>query len=204
MLKKVRTFRSTFTLYTANDVVGEGGAGIVYQVTDEESNPFAVKVVKPENVTRDRLKRFKNELRFCQENRHPNILTVLDHGFAETENKPSPFYVMPLYDGSLRSLMAKPIPSDRLVRFVDQLLDGLEAAHLKGVVHRDFKPENVLLDSKNDRLLLADFGIARFRQEELFTLVETSSKNVLPTSSTQPPSSVCEMLPSTIAPIYMR
>src|SRR5262249_39876882 len=62
---------------------------------------------------------------------------------------------------------------DRILRYFDHLLDGVEAAHLKGVIHRDLKPENVLYDPAHDALVVADFGIAHFAEDELYTLVET-------------------------------
>jgi serine/threonine protein kinase len=58
--------------------------------------------------------------------------------------------------------------------YFSQLLDGVEAAHLQQVVHRDLKPENVLHDTKSDQLTVADFGIAQFEEEELYTLIETT------------------------------
>jgi serine/threonine protein kinase len=60
-----------------------------------------------------------------------------------------------------------------------QFLDGVEAAHLKNVVHRDLKPENILVLRKEDRLVIADFGIAQFRQDELWTAVETQATDRL-------------------------
>jgi len=69
--------------------------------------------------------------------------------------------------------MERGLSPDRILRYFDHLLDGVEAAHLKGVIHRDLKPENVLYDAPHDALVVADFGIAHFAEDELFTLVET-------------------------------
>jgi serine/threonine protein kinase len=178
-LKKEIVFQSAFTTYTAIDVIGQGGAGCVHKVQDEAENKFAVKVLNPHSLNSERLKRFKNELMFCRNNKHPNILTVLDDGPYTKDGATVPFYVMPLYDSSLRTLINDGIPSEKILPYLSQLLNGVEAAHLKNVIHRDLKSENVLFSSSNDRLVIADFGIARFQEEELYTAVETKAASRL-------------------------
>ncbi len=86
---------------------------------------------------------------------------------------------MPLYDGSLRTLLAAGIPAEKVLYYFSQLLEGVEAAHLQKVVHRDLKPENVLYDESQDRLLVADFGIAHFEVEDFYTDAETSPNDKL-------------------------
>jgi serine/threonine protein kinase len=81
---------------------------------------------------------------------------------------------MPVFDGSLRGLLGPSLAPEQALHYFSQLLDGVEAAHLLGVVHRDLKPENILFDKANDRVLVADFGIAHFREEEIYTSVETN------------------------------
>lgn len=178
-LVKAREFRTTFGVYMATDILGKGGTGTVFQAEDEDGQSVAIKVLDPSKTTREKVKRFKNEIVFCQRNEHPNIVTVTDHGSVTIDGQPTPFYVMPLFGGSLRSVMRGSIAASALLRYLGQLLDALEAAHLQNVVHRDVKPENVLHDIATDTLVLADFGIARFRQEMLFTLVETKKQERL-------------------------
>ena len=80
---------------------------------------------------------------------------------------------MPRYTGSLRDLIQdKRIEPDAVLRFWAQMLDGVEAAHLREITHRDLKPENILYDDKL-RLVIADFGIAEFSGDEIYTVVET-------------------------------
>jgi serine/threonine protein kinase len=98
---------------------------------------------------------------------------VLDHGLYTDGEQEAPFYVMPFYPTSLRTLMASGITHENVLPMFAQCLDGVEAAHLQGVIHRDLKPENILCDRKGDRLVVADFGVAEFAQDELYTLVET-------------------------------
>lgn len=173
------TFKTTFATYEATKILGEGGAGRVYSATDESGGDGAIKLLDPAKATKEKIKRFKNEYTFCSRNTHENILSVHDHGLYYSGKEASPFYVMALYQGSLRALMNQGISPNEALKYFIQILDGVEAAHLQGVVHRDLKPENVLYDQARDRLLVADFGIARFTEEELYTLVETSSNRRL-------------------------
>lgn len=173
-LSKPIIFETAFANFTANVILGEGGAGHVYKANNESGSEFAVKMLDPMKATKERLRRFQNELLFSLKNQHPNIITVVDYGVFRDGKKTSPFYVMPLYAGSLRKLLLSRIPPDKVLVYFSQLLDGMEAAHLFRVVHRDLKPENVLYDEAKNRLLIADFGIARFEEEDLYTAVETA------------------------------
>src|SRR5262249_51522400 len=133
------------------------------------------KLLNSQTATTVKRKRFANEIQFCLRTKHQHVLPVIDHGLyiQDGEKATSPFYVMPTYQGSLRNLMERGLSPDRILRYFDHLLDGVEAAHLKGVIHRDLKPENVLYDPAHDALVVADFGIAHFAEDELYTLVET-------------------------------
>jgi hypothetical protein len=158
--------------------LGSGGTGVVYEVQDSDGNHYALKLLNS-SIDKTRLKRFKNEISFCSTDRHKNIIRVLDHGLASGQGGQSPFYVMPLYSKTLRSLISAGIkPADVLFLF-DQVLDGLEAAHLQGVCHRDLKPENILFDPLKRLIVVADFGIAKFNEEDLHTAVETSNRERL-------------------------
>lgn len=178
-LRKPIVFDTTFETYQATEIIGEGGSARVFKATDDAGRAVAIKLLDPMKATSEKIKRFKNEYRFCSNNPHPHIVPVTDHGVLIDDQKSSPFFVMPLYSGSLRTLLEVGIPTGRVLPYFAQLLDGTEAAHLREVVHRDLKPENVLYYDDADRLLLADFGIARFAEEELYTLVETKSQSRL-------------------------
>ena len=178
-LKKPIVFETAIAIYTAESIVGEGGAGRIYKAKDDSGDVWAIKCLDPGKATKERVKRFKNELQFCYKNEHQNIVAVVDYGVSEHNSIRAPFYVMHLYSGSLRDLMKKGIGVDAVLKYFSQMLDGVEAAHLKKVIHRDLKPENILYDSDKDNLLIADFGIARFEEEELFTAVETDDSSRL-------------------------
>lgn len=88
---KLPIFQTTFATYTANEIIGEGGSARVYSVTDEMGAPFAIKHLDPAQARGQKLKRFKNELYFCLQNKHRNILTVLDYGIYLEESISFPF-----------------------------------------------------------------------------------------------------------------
>jgi serine/threonine protein kinase len=172
-LKSPVTLETAFTAYTVTELLGEGGAGRVYGGTSAEGDHVAVKVLSAPST--DKRRRFKNEISFLQRNTHANIVTVQDTGVAHIGSQfNGPFYVMKRYDGSLRDLMKAGIGHDQILKLFFQILDGVEAAHLKNVIHRDLKPENILYDRKSNTLAIADFGIARFTEDVLATMVQTA------------------------------
>jgi serine/threonine protein kinase len=178
-LRKPIVFETPFNQYNGTDIIGEGGAGRVYIATGDDNNAYAIKLLDSKKATRQKMKRFKNEVEFCSRNRHPNIIAVSDNGNVVDGKKYSPFYVMTLYAGSLRKLLEAGISPDKVLYYFSQLLDGVEAAHLQNVIHRDLKPENVLYDETQDHLLVADFGIAHFEVEDFYTDAETSPNDKL-------------------------
>lgn len=167
-------FVTAFGRYTARatDLLGQGGSGRVYRATDEQGNAVAVKVLEPGTATKEKARRFKNEILFGATARHAHVVPVLDSGSIRLRNGDASFYVMPLYPATLRQRIEAGIPPGEVLRLFGGLLDGVEAAHMQGVVHRDLKPENVLVDGAG-ALVVADFGVAHFEDEERFTAVET-------------------------------
>jgi len=172
-LNKPLVFTTTFATYSATHIIGEGGSGRIFEASDDTGGICAIKWLDPAKATKEKVKRFKNELQFCLRNRHPHILTIIDHGVFIKGEDNSPFYVMPFYDGSLRDLLKAGVSPNKVLNYFAQILDGVEAAHIQGVVHRDLKPENILYAAGDDRLVIADFGIACFEEDELYTAVET-------------------------------
>jgi hypothetical protein len=168
-LKRGEVIRTAFDVYTVERQVGAGGSGVVYEVVNTEAARFAVKVLDISRAGGARVKRFKNEMNFCLRNHHRNIIRVLGTGLTDAD---AVFYVMPFYPRTLRDLMGGIKPADVLPLY-GQILDGVEAAHLQGIWHRDLKPENILYSPDDHALVVADFGIAHFEEEELLTAVET-------------------------------
>jgi len=168
--KKGDILKTAFDIYTVQAQRGAGGCGEVYEVLDSEGSAYAVKILDAAKASATRLRRFKNEIYFCTKNRHRNVVQVQGSGITEDGET---FYVMPLYSGTLRDLIEKRIVPRAVLPYFGQVLDGVEAAHLLGVWHRDIKPENILFATASDTLVVADFGIAHFEEEDLLTAVET-------------------------------
>lgn len=168
------SFETTFGTYVVDELLGEGGAGRVYGGLGIDEMPIALKVLAQDKATSDKRSRFKNEISFLSRNRHPNIVTVIDHGVSTGSGIAGPFYVMRRYHSNLRQIMQNGIPLPAILPFFSQILDGVEAAHLQGVVHRDLKPESILYDRDSDKLAIADFGTARFTEDLVATTVETA------------------------------
>ena len=164
---------TTFRKYTLGVVLGEGGSGRVYQATDDSGETHAIKLLHSASTASDKRKRFQNEIRFCSGHGHPHVISVTDTGVYISESGSAPFYVMPLYGSSLRDLLKQCVQPDQVLSLFTQILDGVEAAHLQKVIHRDLKPENILYDAERKWLLVADFGIAHFEEEELYTAIAT-------------------------------
>lgn len=176
MLKKKTTVYTAFSEYTIEEQIGQGGNGTVFLVHDKDNKQYALKAVDRDKISSEKLKRFKNEIVFCENSNDINIIKILDHGTYTSNNKNLVFYVMPVYNQTLRGLMTEGIKSDKFLPIITQILSGLSFAHDKGVWHRDIKPENILIDDKG-KAVIADFGIAHFSSDNLSTIVETKQSD---------------------------
>jgi serine/threonine protein kinase len=178
-LVAVPQFKTALGSYTLGAQLGEGGSGKVFRATDDDGVHHALKYLKPESLSSSKTKRFRNEMAFCSSNTHPNIITVTDRGLAVVNGVEVPFYVMPVFPKTLRSLMDTKIGTDRLLEVFGQVLEGVEAAHSAGIWHRDLKPQNVLVDSAGGQAVVTDFGIAHFTEDLLHTMIETRNSDRL-------------------------
>jgi serine/threonine-protein kinase len=144
--------------YQVEREIGRGGAAVVYQARNSEGNPVALKVLRPELAVTVAAQRFLQEIRFISRLSHPNIGTLLDSG----EKDWLIYYVMPFWEGpSLKQYLTKyhRLQQDDSMRLAHDLLNALAHAHEQNIVHRDVKPDNVIL-TRGGAILL-DFGIAR-------------------------------------------
>jgi serine/threonine-protein kinase len=132
----------------------------VYRAYDEQLNrAVAVKVLPPALATdADYVRRFRQEARRVAALRHPHIVPVYHYG----EDQALLYLVMPIFSESLRDRLERDgrLAPEEAIRLVSEIASALEVAHAQELVHRDVKPENVLLD-ESDHALLTDFGIAR-------------------------------------------
>lgn len=168
-----KKFDTAFESYEVIKLLGEGGAGKVFAVKDENGERFALKCLSPARITTERRKRFKNEIDFCSKYEHRNIIQVLDSGVAIIDNIKCPFYVMPEFPMTLRTLLDQGISREKVLPLFAQILDGIDAAHKLKAFHRDLKPENILYDQIQNLIVIADFGIAHFEEDIIATQVET-------------------------------
>ena len=162
--------------------IGAGGMGEVYRAKDPRLGREVALKVLPAAIAQDadRLRRFEAEARAASALNHPNIVTVHDIG----KSNGTTYMAMELIDGaSLRQLLANgALPEKKMLEVSVQIADGLAKAHSAGIVHRDMKPENVMV-SKDGFVKLLDFGLAK-----PFTAPGTGDGSALPTSvgETQP------------------
>jgi serine/threonine-protein kinase len=146
--------------YRILSLLGRGGMGEVYRANDLKlGQPVALKFL-PESLAADpdRLARFHKEVRLARLVSHPNVCRVYDIG----ESGDGIFLSMEYIDGEdLRSLLRRigRLPSDKAIEIARRLCAGLAAAHDKGILHRDLKPGNVMLDGQG-QVLITDFGLA--------------------------------------------
>jgi tetratricopeptide (TPR) repeat protein len=147
--------------YEIIEILGQGGMGAVYKARDREVDRLvAIKVIRPELAgLPEILQRFKQELILARKVTHRNVIRIFDLGEANGVK----FITMEFIEGrDVKSLLAQEgkLSPERAVDIVQQVCLALEAAHTEGVVHRDLKPQNVMLDQQG-RASVMDFGIAR-------------------------------------------
>ena len=147
--------------YRIDRMLGQGGMGAVYKAWDKElERPVALKLIRPELAVDPAVEqRFKQELLLASKISHKNILRIHDLGEAAGVK----FISMAFVEGQdLHQLLTAEgkLTLERTLKIARQLCGALEAAHSEGVVHRDFKPQNILLD-KQENVYVSDFGLAK-------------------------------------------
>ncbi|MFZ3216914.1 MAG: tetratricopeptide repeat protein [Candidatus Acidiferrales bacterium] len=161
--------------YRIEALLGQGGMGRVYKAYDKDlDRTVAIKVVREGAIGQaDALKRFKQELVLASKISHKNILRIHDMGDVGGLR----FISMAYVEGQdlqhiIRDNPAMPL--ERVLKFAQQIAEALAAAHAEGVVHRDLKPQNLLVD-KNDQIYVCDFGLAKSFEEGAIGMTRTGA-----------------------------
>ena len=158
--------------YQVVDLIGVGGMSYVYKATDlKTGDTVAVKILKDEfsNVS-DLVRRFRNESKAVRMLDNDNIVKILDVNFSDAVQ----YIVMEYLEGiTLKRYIERhgALTWKQTVFFSEQLLRALQHAHDRGIIHRDMKPQNVMI-TQNGKLKVMDFGIARFSRSSLHTITD--------------------------------
>jgi len=159
--------------YRLERVLGRGAMGTVFRAVHARlGRPLAIKILNPSSDSA-LVARFQREAEVLGKLHHPNVVTVVDVGEADGLH----YIAMELVDGpTLGCLLDRgALAPDRAIAILRQLCDGLEHAHTHGLVHRDFKPDNVILERDGngiERVRIVDFGIALLRDDQRDRLTE--------------------------------
>lgn len=177
-LKKGSKIKERHNEYTVDILFKNGGNARLFFVKDCENNDYIMKVIgKDKGVSSEKIIRFENELNFLYTHKHNNIVKVIDYGISEDNQ--FIYYVMPKYKCDLRYLINEGIEHRKIIKYFWQICEGMKCAHSFKCWHRDLKPENILYDDVDDKLVIADFGIAHFSDEDKINKIVTTEKDKL-------------------------
>ncbi|MHC4216840.1 MAG: serine/threonine protein kinase [Planctomycetota bacterium] len=155
--------------YEIKRVLGSGGMGTVYEaVQDHPHRMVALKVLRRGAASRQALKRFRHEAEILGRLRHPHIAQVYDAGTYDEGEGAQPYFAMELVNGEplVPYCESKKLDTPQRLELFGKVCDAVQFAHHKGVIHRDLKPDNILVDDFGEPKIL-DFGVARATDSDI-------------------------------------
>lgn len=163
--------------YIVESVLGRGGMGVVYKARqDSPQRTVALKVINPGAIGASSLRRFQREAEVLGRLQHPGVAQIYESGQSRTPLGLQPFFAMEFVDGRPLLDYAKEhqLSNRQRLELMSQICDAVQFAHVKGVIHRDLKPGNILVDSRGHPKIL-DFGIARLTDSDIrVTTIQTN------------------------------
>ncbi len=199
-----------FGRYQIIDILGAGGMGMVYRARQEQPRrTVALKVIRTPFATAELFKRFRHEAEALGRLKHPAIAQIFEAGTApDPAGRETPFFAMELVNGRPLLEAAAGLPVRAKLELFAQVCDGVQHAHQRGVIHRDLKPGNVLVETVEESSTSAadatrktistpglspkilDFGIARLADRDAATTVLTNSGQIVGTLAYMSPEQV--------------
>ncbi len=173
-------------------LLGEGGMGTVYEAEQEQPRrTVALKVIKPGHVSADRLRRFELESQALGRLQHPGIAQIYEAGAADTAAGQQPYFAMELIHGrSLRAYAeAHHLTARQRLEIVAKICEAVQHAHQRGLIHRDLKPGNILVDETGQPKIL-DFGVARITDSDAYATRQTDVGQLVGTLAYMSPEQV--------------
>lgn len=169
--------------YQIEKELGRGAMGMVCLATHVGTDRLvALKIIFPQSLSSEYVKRFKKEARAAGRLRHPNIINVTDFGISNIKNKEIAYLVMEYLEGiTLGRIIIenRSLPLSFVIDIIEQISLGVDKAHEEGVIHRDLKPENIWLEFNGRggyNVKILDFGIAKLKETENTEIVNNKSE----------------------------
>ena len=161
-----RCFPGNIGHYRVLRLVGEGGMGAVYEAEQEQPRRIvALKIIKPGLASPDLLRRFEQEAHALGRLQHPGIAQIYEAGTADTGLGAQPYFAMEFIRGPSLRDYGHQINKRQRLELMAKIADAVHHAHQRGLIHRDLKPGNILVDESGQPKIL-DFGVARVKRCE--------------------------------------